>query len=136
MERNVIHVRPEQTVEQCMALMTDKRVRHLPVLEGNKVTGIVSTAICSRVLFLNKNSLLMNTTFTASAVQANNNQLRMHSKISSGLMSSRGHSILSSRGSVVRSARIALVYRPSGVRVAAGAFLHAWGVAQTAPARQ
>ena len=42
MDRNVIHVRPEQTVELCMALMTDKRVRHLPVLEGKKVIGIVS----------------------------------------------------------------------------------------------
>jgi CBS domain-containing protein len=42
MERRVICARPEQTVEQCMALMTDKRVRHLPVLEGKKVTGIVS----------------------------------------------------------------------------------------------
>jgi len=42
MERNVIHVGPEQSVEQCMALMTDKRVRHLPVLEDKKVIGIVS----------------------------------------------------------------------------------------------
>jgi CBS domain-containing protein len=42
MERRVICARPEQTVEQCMALMTDKRVRHLPVLEGKTVTGIVS----------------------------------------------------------------------------------------------
>ena len=42
MERRVVCARPEQTVEQCMALMTDKRVRHLPVLEGQKVTGIVS----------------------------------------------------------------------------------------------
>ena len=42
MERGVIHVRPEQSVELCMALMTEKRVRHLPVLEGQKVAGIVS----------------------------------------------------------------------------------------------
>ncbi len=42
MERNVIHVRPEQSVELCMALMTNKRVRHLPVIEGTKVIGIVS----------------------------------------------------------------------------------------------
>ena len=42
MERNVIHVQPEQSVELCMALMTDKRVRHLPVLEGTKMIGIVS----------------------------------------------------------------------------------------------
>lgn len=42
MDRDVVHVRPEQTVELCMALMTEKRVRHLPVLEGNNVIGIVS----------------------------------------------------------------------------------------------
>jgi len=35
-------VLPEQTVEQCMALMSDKRVRHLPVLEGEKPIGIIS----------------------------------------------------------------------------------------------
>jgi CBS domain-containing protein len=42
MQSNVIHVRPEQSVELCMALMTEKRVRHLPVLDGTKVIGIVS----------------------------------------------------------------------------------------------
>ena len=36
MEPRVVCVQPEQTVEECMALMTDKRVRHLPVLEGQK----------------------------------------------------------------------------------------------------
>jgi CBS domain-containing protein len=42
MERNVVHVRPDQSMELCMALMTERRVRHLPVLEGDKVIGIVS----------------------------------------------------------------------------------------------
>ena len=42
METNVIHVRPEQSVELCMTLMTHKRVRHLPVVEDTKVIGIVS----------------------------------------------------------------------------------------------
>jgi CBS domain-containing protein len=42
MEWRVVCARPEQTVEQCMALMTAKHVRHLPVLEGKKVIGIVS----------------------------------------------------------------------------------------------
>jgi CBS domain-containing protein len=42
MERRVIFVLPEQTVEQCMALMSDKRVRYLPVLEGEKPIGIIS----------------------------------------------------------------------------------------------
>ncbi|MGO8954581.1 MAG: CBS domain-containing protein [Rhodomicrobium sp.] len=42
MERRVITVRPEQSVEECMALMTDQRVRHLPVIKDRKIIGIVS----------------------------------------------------------------------------------------------
>jgi CBS domain-containing protein len=42
MERRVIVARPEQSVEQCMALISDKRVRHLPVLDGEKPIGMVS----------------------------------------------------------------------------------------------
>jgi CBS domain-containing protein len=42
MSGNVIAVRPGQTVEDCMGLMTDKRIRHLPVLEDGKVIGVVS----------------------------------------------------------------------------------------------
>jgi CBS domain-containing protein len=42
MERNVITVRPEQRVEECMAIMTARRVRHLPVMEGGKLVGIIS----------------------------------------------------------------------------------------------
>lgn len=33
---------PEQTVEQCMAVMTANSVRHLPVLQDNRVTGVIS----------------------------------------------------------------------------------------------
>jgi CBS domain-containing protein len=35
-------VRPEHTLNDCMALITEKRTRHLPVLDGEKLIGIVS----------------------------------------------------------------------------------------------
>ncbi len=42
MERRVITVGPEQSVEECMAIMTDRCVRHLPVIKDKKIIGIVS----------------------------------------------------------------------------------------------
>jgi CBS domain-containing protein len=38
----VIYVRPDQTNEECMALMTEKRLRHLPVMHEGRLIGIVS----------------------------------------------------------------------------------------------
>jgi CBS domain-containing protein len=38
----VLTVSPETSVEQCMQLVTDKRVRHLPVVEAGRVVGMVS----------------------------------------------------------------------------------------------
>jgi CBS domain-containing protein len=42
MSTNVICVQPDQTVEECMAVMTKKTVRHLPVVEHGQIVGIVS----------------------------------------------------------------------------------------------
>ena len=42
MTERVVCVRPEQSIEDCMGLMTDKRIRHLPVLEHKKVIGVIS----------------------------------------------------------------------------------------------
>jgi CBS domain-containing protein len=38
----VMSVTPQNTVEECMRLMTENRVRHLPVLDGEKIIGVVS----------------------------------------------------------------------------------------------
>jgi CBS domain-containing protein len=38
----VMFVRPDQTNEECMALMTDNRMRHLPVVDKGKLIGIIS----------------------------------------------------------------------------------------------
>lgn len=38
----VITVSPAHTVEECMRLMTDRRIRHLPVIDGSTIAGIVS----------------------------------------------------------------------------------------------
>ena len=38
----VMYVRPEQSSEECMVLMTEKRLRHLPVMDGDRLVGMVS----------------------------------------------------------------------------------------------
>ncbi len=42
MTGTVVYVHPEQTLEECMGLMTSRRIRHLPVLEGDTLVGVVS----------------------------------------------------------------------------------------------
>ena len=38
----VMYVRPDQTSEECMMLMTENRLRHLPVMDGGRLLGIIS----------------------------------------------------------------------------------------------
>ncbi len=42
MTRDLITVSPESTIDECMALMTGKYIRHLPVVADDKLTGIIS----------------------------------------------------------------------------------------------
>jgi len=42
MTKGSITIGPEQTMQQCMAIMTEKRIRHLPVVAADQVIGMVS----------------------------------------------------------------------------------------------
>lgn len=42
MTSKVVYLRFEQTAQECMALMTDKRIRHMPVYDGDDLVGIIS----------------------------------------------------------------------------------------------
>ena len=42
MTEDVIYIRPEETIEQAMAVMVEHRIRHLPVLDGERIVGVVS----------------------------------------------------------------------------------------------
>jgi CBS domain-containing protein len=42
MSTPVMYVRPDQTSDECMALMTQNRMRHLPVMDGGQLIGLIS----------------------------------------------------------------------------------------------
>jgi CBS domain-containing protein len=42
MAKEVIVTQPDRTIEECMAVMTEYHIRHLPVIDGDEVVGIVS----------------------------------------------------------------------------------------------
>jgi CBS domain-containing protein len=42
MSERVFGVRPDQTVEDCMSIMTERHIRHLPVVDGDRVVGVIS----------------------------------------------------------------------------------------------
>jgi CBS domain-containing protein len=42
MTTRVVYARPEQTLDECLALMTEKRIRHLPIMQDDELIGVVS----------------------------------------------------------------------------------------------
>jgi CBS domain-containing protein len=42
MTPDVFYVHPDQTIDECMALMTKRHIRHLPVLDGDDLVGIIT----------------------------------------------------------------------------------------------
>ncbi len=50
MSAPVIHVGPAQTVNECMMLMTEKRIRHLPVVADGELIGVISIGDCVKAV--------------------------------------------------------------------------------------
>jgi CBS domain-containing protein len=58
MTRNVQTVSPSDSVEQCMKLMTEQHIRHLPVLDGNKMVGMVSIGDAVKLFVTDRESFI------------------------------------------------------------------------------
>jgi CBS domain-containing protein len=68
MSSPVICVRPELTVEQTMVRMTENRVRHLPILDGETVVGVISIGDVVRAIIEDKEYYIQQlTTYITSA---------------------------------------------------------------------
>jgi IMP dehydrogenase len=42
MTPRVVYAQPQQNVDECMVIMTEKRIRHLPVMEEGRLVGVIS----------------------------------------------------------------------------------------------
>jgi len=60
MSADLTTVSPDESLENCMNLMTDKRIRHLPVLDGGKVAGIISIGDLVKYMVSEKDFLIEN----------------------------------------------------------------------------
>ncbi len=59
MTKKVLCATPERTIDECMALMTDKRARHLPVVDHKRVVGVVSIGDLVKAM-INEQQVLIN----------------------------------------------------------------------------
>ena len=59
MSRKVMYVEPDDTAEGCMALMTEKRIRHLPVFDKQQLIGIISLGDVVKAV-VSQNKFLLN----------------------------------------------------------------------------
>ena len=58
MTEKVISVSPEDNIEKCMELMSEKHIRHLPVMTGERVTGVISiTDVVTAIIATQKETI-------------------------------------------------------------------------------
>ncbi len=60
MTAKLVTVPPERTVEECMTLMTENRIRHLPVMEGGKCHGVISIGDCVKYMVTEQDQMIQN----------------------------------------------------------------------------
>jgi CBS domain-containing protein len=60
MSRKVTYVTRDRTVEECMQIMTQNKIRHLPVLEGDKLVGLISIGDCVKFMVTEQNLMIQN----------------------------------------------------------------------------
>jgi len=60
MTTRLVYVHPEQTIQECMALMTDQHIRHLPVLAGADLVGLVSIGDLVKAIISEQEFLIQN----------------------------------------------------------------------------
>lgn len=58
MSERVVYVGPDDSVENCMAIFTDKHIRHLPVMEDGKLVGIVSIGDVVKTMIADKDFII------------------------------------------------------------------------------
>ena len=58
MTSRIFYVSPDQSAETCMAQMSDKHIRHLPVLKNNKVVGVISIGDIVKNVIQDKEELI------------------------------------------------------------------------------
>ena len=58
MTKRVIYVKPDQKLEECMALMTKRHIRHLPVLDGDRLIGMISIGDVVKAVISEKEFLI------------------------------------------------------------------------------
>ena len=58
MTKQIVYVRPEQTSEECMALMSHKGIRHLPVMDGTMLLGVISIKDVAKELIADQEFLI------------------------------------------------------------------------------
>lgn len=58
MTARIIHVNPDQDIESCMKLMSNNRIRHLPVFENDRMIGIVSIGDIVKAVIEHKEEII------------------------------------------------------------------------------